>query len=204
MIMERRISKVKTGKWNEVLAEEKKWDAVESRLGGFPPKRRYQPLAGAESFYTFVWERDWESFAAAEAAYNRLGDDPEAKNLGEHNATLVEEGRMEFFSVIADSQLDPDSGVGFADLIRLSDRDIQTLLREVDQKDLIVALKSADEALKAKIINNMSQRVQTFITEEVEGLRSLAPGQSEESRQRMVKQAAQLGRQGQIVWPPSA
>ena len=53
MIMERRISKVRTGKWADLMVEEAKWDAVESRLGGFSPKRRCQPLAGIESFNTF-------------------------------------------------------------------------------------------------------------------------------------------------------
>mgnify|MGYP003755889185 CR=1 FL=1 len=39
----------------------------------------------------------------------------------------------------------------FADIVKLTDREIQTLLREVDQKDLVVALKSAEEELKEKV-----------------------------------------------------
>jgi len=36
----------------------------------------------------------------------------------------------------------------FDEMRRLTDREIQTLLREVDQKDLVVALKSASDELK--------------------------------------------------------
>jgi flagellar motor switch protein FliG len=36
----------------------------------------------------------------------------------------------------------------FDDIAKLTDREIQTLMRDVDQKDLVVALKSASEELK--------------------------------------------------------
>ena len=100
LTMERRISKVKEGKWDELLADEKKWDAVENRLGGFPPKRRYRPIAGVETSDTFVWERDWESFAAAEDAYKRLFEDEEAKALGANSPSLAGDMRSEFFWVL--------------------------------------------------------------------------------------------------------
>ena len=58
----------------------------------------------------------------------------------------------------------------FADINKLTDRELQILLREVDQKDLVVALKAAEEELKDKILGNMSERVRTFITEEMEFL----------------------------------
>jgi len=99
-IMERRISKVKEGKWEELLEMEKKWDAVESRVGGFAPKRRYRPLAGAESSSMFVWEREWESFTAAEEAYTRMLADEEAKELGKNNPSLARDMRTEFFWVL--------------------------------------------------------------------------------------------------------
>lgn len=53
----------------------------------------------------------------------------------------------------------------FADIVKLTDRKIETLLREVDQKDLVIALKAADEDLKAKILKNMSEQVHIFITD---------------------------------------
>jgi flagellar motor switch protein FliG len=56
----------------------------------------------------------------------------------------------------------------FDDISKLTDREIQTLMREVDQKDLVVALKASTDELKDKILGNMSERVRTFITEEME------------------------------------
>ena len=44
----------------------------------------------------------------------------------------------------------------FADISKLTDRELQILLREVDQKDLVIALKAADDELRDKILGNMS------------------------------------------------
>jgi hypothetical protein len=51
----------------------------------------------------------------------------------------------------------------FNDIGRLTDRELQTLMREVDQKDLVIALKTASEELRDKILGNMSEGVRTFI-----------------------------------------
>ena len=58
----------------------------------------------------------------------------------------------------------------FSDLVKLTDREIQVLLKEVDQKDLIIALKAADQDLKDRILANMSDRVRSFVEEEMEYL----------------------------------
>ena len=64
----------------------------------------------------------------------------------------------------------------FGDLVKLTDRELQLLMKEVEQKDLVVAMKRAEEELKDTILGNMSERVRTFITEETE---FLAPHASE-------------------------
>ena len=87
----------------------------------------------------------------------------------------------------------------FADLVRLTDREIQTLMREVDQKDLVVALKTASEELKTKILGNMSERVRTYITEEMEFLGPMRVSEVEEVQLRIVQQVRQLEEQGQIT-----
>jgi flagellar motor switch protein FliG len=56
----------------------------------------------------------------------------------------------------------------FNDLARLTDREIQMFLREVDQKDLVVALTKTNKAVTQKCLGNMSERVRTFIQEEVD------------------------------------
>ena len=55
-------------------------------------------------------------------------------------------------------------------------------MRDVDKKDLVVALKSAWEEMKDKVLGNLSERVRTFITEEMEfqGLMRLSEVEEEE------------------------
>jgi flagellar motor switch protein FliG len=87
----------------------------------------------------------------------------------------------------------------FADISKLTDRELQVLLREVDQKDLVVALKAAEEELKDKILGNMSERVRTFISEEMEFLGPMRLSEVEEVQLRIVQQCRQLEEQGQIT-----
>ena len=92
---------VQTGvKEKEYREWEKKWEAVEKRLGGFQPKRHYQPLFGAESSGTMVWERDWDNLAAFEAAYTKFDDDPQAVGLFAEHPSIVTGGeRTELYWV---------------------------------------------------------------------------------------------------------
>ena len=87
----------------------------------------------------------------------------------------------------------------FADINKLTDRELQILLREVDQKDLVVALKAAEEELKDKILGNMSERVRTFISEEMEFLGPMRLSEVEEVQLRIVQQVRQLEEQGQVT-----
>ena len=87
----------------------------------------------------------------------------------------------------------------FDDIGKLTDREIQTLMREVDQKDLVTALKTASEELRDKILGNMSERVRTFITEEMEFLGPMRVSEVEEVQLRIVQQVRQLEEQGQVT-----
>ena len=69
------------------------------------------------------------------------------------------------------------------ELSDLNDRGIQYILRLVDQKDCVIALKGAKEAVRRKILGNMSERVRTFMEEEIEAL-----GEVEESEIRRCQQ----------------
>ena len=86
----------------------------------------------------------------------------------------------------------------FEDIARLTDREIQMLLRETDQKDMVIALKTASEVLKDRILGNMSERVRTFITEEMEFQGPLRLSEVEEVQLRIVQQVRQLEEQGQV------
>lgn len=58
----------------------------------------------------------------------------------------------------------------FEDIIYLDDRTIQKVLRDIDQKDLALALKGSNDEVKDKIFNNMSERAANIISEEMEYL----------------------------------
>ena len=87
----------------------------------------------------------------------------------------------------------------FEDISKLTDRELQTLMREVDQKDLVIALKAASEEMKDKVLGNMSERVRTFITEEMEFLGPMRLSEVEEVQLRIVQQVRQLEEQGQVT-----
>ena len=59
------------------------------------------------------------------------------------------------------------------ELLELSDTGIQFLLRLIDQKDCVVALKGASDEVKETILGNMSERVRAFIEEEMEFLKDV-------------------------------
>jgi len=87
----------------------------------------------------------------------------------------------------------------FGDLVKLTDKELQVLLKEVEQKDLVVALKGADEELRDKVLGNMSERVRQFILEEMEFLGPTRLSEVEEVQLRIVQLCRQLEDQGQIV-----
>ncbi len=87
----------------------------------------------------------------------------------------------------------------FADLVKLTDKELQVLMREVEQKDLVIGLKAADQELKDEVLSNMSERVRSFIEEEMEYLGPMRLSEVEEVQLRIVQQARQLEDQGQIT-----
>jgi flagellar motor switch protein FliG len=86
----------------------------------------------------------------------------------------------------------------FDDIAKLTDRELQVLMREVDQADLVIALKSASDEMKDKILGNLSERVRAFITEEMEFAGPMRLSEVEEVQLRIVQQVRQLEEQGQV------
>ena len=94
-VLERHTQTLEKGGWETYVAWEKKWEAREKRQGGFPTKRHFRPLSRSG---TVVWEREWDSFAAMEAAYEKSGGDPESKALLDGPSPVVDES-LELFRV---------------------------------------------------------------------------------------------------------
>ena len=58
----------------------------------------------------------------------------------------------------------------FEDIIKIDDRSIQRILREVESKDLGLALKGSNDDVKDKIFRNMSERASAMLIEDMEYL----------------------------------
>ncbi len=100
-VLEQEIQQVNPRCWAELEAINKKFDAVEGRYG-FPPKRRYRSLAGGHDTDVLVIEREFESLAAAEAAYEKAMADPEFQALGAElmGSPIVTSLRRELYTVL--------------------------------------------------------------------------------------------------------
>ena len=87
----------------------------------------------------------------------------------------------------------------FDDIAKLTDREIQMILREVDSKDLAVALKGGSDEMKDRIFGNMSERVGTMIQEEMEFSGPVRMSDVEEVQLRVVQVVRQLEEAGQVT-----
>jgi flagellar motor switch protein FliG len=87
----------------------------------------------------------------------------------------------------------------FEDLINVDDRGIQRILQEVEQKDLVLALKAAGEEIAAKIFKNMSERTSQIVKQELEFLGPVRLRDVEEAQRKIVAAARRLEEAGEIV-----
>jgi flagellar motor switch protein FliG len=87
----------------------------------------------------------------------------------------------------------------FEDVTLLSDRDIQQVLREVDSKELAMALKAVDDAVKDKIYQNMSKRAAAMLSEDMEYMGPVRLRDVEDAQQRIVNIIRKLEEAGDIV-----
>jgi len=92
--------------------------------------------------------------------------------------------------------------IGFDDLPALADREIQMVLRDLDVRDLAVALVGADEALKARVLGNVSNRVRDLIVDEMESVGDTKEEIVQEGRLQVTRTLRQLKSAGLISWPP--
>jgi flagellar motor switch protein FliG len=89
----------------------------------------------------------------------------------------------------------------FDDILLLEDRSVQRVLREVDTKDLAVALKAADEEVKAKIFKNISERAVAMIQEEIDYMGPKRLSEVEAAQMAVVEVIRNLEESGEIIVP---
>jgi flagellar motor switch protein FliG len=87
----------------------------------------------------------------------------------------------------------------FDDVIKLDDKSIQTVLKEVSSDVLIVALKGAQPELKDKILANMSTRAAETLREDLESRGPMRLSEVETQQKEILKIVRRLADEGSIV-----
>lgn len=87
----------------------------------------------------------------------------------------------------------------FEDVIKVDDRGIQLLLREIQSESLIVALKGATPELREKIFKNMSQRAAEMLRDDLEAKGPVRVSEVEAEQKEILKIVRRLSDEGQIV-----
>jgi flagellar motor switch protein FliG len=107
------------------------------------------------------------------------------ENLAQEDPDLVEEIRRLMFV--------------FEDINKLSNRDIQMLLKNVESSQWAMALKGASEELKGKILENMSKRASDMLREEMDYLGPVRLSAVEQTQQQIVDVVRRLEDSGEIT-----
>jgi len=87
----------------------------------------------------------------------------------------------------------------FDDLVSLGDRDVQQILRNVDSKDLAIALKGAAASVQQKILGNLSSRAADTLREEVELLGRVRLSAVDDARASILRVVREMEEQGTLV-----
>jgi flagellar motor switch protein FliG len=87
----------------------------------------------------------------------------------------------------------------FDDIVMLQDRDIQTILKEVDRKDLALAMKTAADNVKDKVFKNMSERAADLLKEELQYMGPVKLKEVEGAQAKIVDVIKSLEEQEEIT-----
>ncbi|MGH7095032.1 MAG: flagellar motor switch protein FliG [Stellaceae bacterium] len=144
-----------------------------------------------------------EDLLAGESQQARVsvgGVNMAAKILNRIDNTRVEAIIKQIASVDAElAQRIEHSMFVFEDLIRVDDRNFQILLRSVDQKLLVSALKGANPALQNKVLSNLSQRAAEMLRDDIGARGPMRVAEVEAAKREIVGTAQRLEREGAII-----
>lgn len=87
----------------------------------------------------------------------------------------------------------------FDDVMKLDDKSIQLLLKEVASETLIIALKGAAPPLRAKFLSNMSSRAAEALREDLESRGSMRLSEVEAQQKEILRSLRRLADEGQVV-----
>jgi flagellar motor switch protein FliG len=87
----------------------------------------------------------------------------------------------------------------FEDILLVNDKGIQSVLKEVDNEELALALKTASEELRQKIFKNMSERAAQLIQEDMQYMGPVRVSDVESAQQKIVDIVRRLEDAGEII-----
>jgi len=119
---------------------------------------------------------------------NQMDRKLEAELLGkieEEDATLAERIRQLMFT--------------FEDLMKIDDRGMQTLLKEITSEDVGLALKGSSDHIKDKIFKNMSERAAAMLKEDLEAMGPARVSDVERAQIKIAMVAKKLESEGKIM-----
>jgi flagellar motor switch protein FliG len=118
-------------------------------------------------------------------AIDRATEEEIMADIEEENTQLAEEIKQLMFV--------------FEDILKIDDRGIRELLKEVSNEDLTLALKTAPEELRQKFFKNLSERAGNMIREDLEIMGPVKLSDVETAQQEIVKNVRRLEAEGRIV-----
>jgi flagellar motor switch protein FliG len=139
--------------------------------------------------------------AAREREYSATGGAKTLAGILNHADRSTERNVLEQLTRADQALADEVRGMLFVfeDIVKLDERAVQQVLREVDQKDLVLALRGAPENLMEVVLANMSERGAAMLKEEMEIQQPQRKRDVDEAQGRMVAVVRKLEQDGTIV-----
>jgi flagellar motor switch protein FliG len=160
-------------------------------MGQTNPEIIHEVEKGLENRMSSVMSQQFENAGGVDSVAEILNVTDRAtersllENLAQEDPDLVEQIRRLMFV--------------FEDICKFSDKEVQTVLKNVESAQWAVALKGASEDLKAKILGNMSTRAADLLREEMEYLGAQRLSTVEQMQQQIVDIIRRLEDAGEIT-----
>lgn len=87
----------------------------------------------------------------------------------------------------------------FEDIATLSTQGVQLLIKEVEQRDLVLSLKSTTAKLKEFLFSNMTERKRASVQDDFKALPPVLAGEVEDAQRRILDRLDQLRTSGKIL-----
>ena len=87
----------------------------------------------------------------------------------------------------------------FEDILKIDDNGIQKIMKEINQEDLLIGLKTATDELKEKLFTNMSERAALMMKEDLESLGPTKISEVEKAQQKVIAVCKKLEEDGKLV-----